>query len=350
MEQALTLQRELGDKRLIAISLYYLANVERIQGEYAKGCARLEEGLAINRERGNIAGIAIFLYQLAKVLFFSQGDQERIHSLLEESLALSRESGDERTMTNSLLVLGRLALSQGDTIRARALAEQCVMLSRKNEMEWGMRESLPFLASVFASQGDPAKAHALYKESLEIKRGAFDKELTVTALEGLASVVAVEGKLAWSAQLWGVAEALRESLGAPTPPAMRATNERSLATVRAQLDEKAFIAAWKEGRSMTVEQVLAAQGRTLAPKATPISRVATSTPSAKSSTTYPAGLTAREVEVLRLVAQGLTDAQVAEQLVISPLTFNTHLTSIYGKIGVSSRSAATRYAIEHQFI
>jgi DNA-binding NarL/FixJ family response regulator len=70
----------------------------------------------------------------------------------------------------------------------------------------------------------------------------------------------------------------------------------------------------------------------------------------KSSPTYPNGLTAREVEVLRLVAQGLTDAQVAEQLVISPRTVNTHLTAIYGKIGVTSRSAATRYAIENHLI
>ena len=61
-------------------------------------------------------------------------------------------------------------------------------------------------------------------------------------------------------------------------------------------------------------------------------------------------LTAREVEVLRLVAQGLTNDQVAEQLVISSRTVNTHLTSIYGKIHVSSRSAATRYAIEHNLV
>jgi DNA-binding NarL/FixJ family response regulator len=56
------------------------------------------------------------------------------------------------------------------------------------------------------------------------------------------------------------------------------------------------------------------------------------------------------VEVLRLVAQGLTNEQVAEQLVISPRTVNTHLTSIFSKIGVSSRGAATRYAIEQHLI
>jgi DNA-binding CsgD family transcriptional regulator len=61
----------------------------------------------------------------------------------------------------------------------------------------------------------------------------------------------------------------------------------------------------------------------------------------------PAGLTTREVDVLRLVAQGLTDAEVAERLFLSRRTVGTHLTSIYNKLGVSSRSAATRFAVEH---
>ncbi len=66
--------------------------------------------------------------------------------------------------------------------------------------------------------------------------------------------------------------------------------------------------------------------------------------------TYPAGLTPREIDVLRLIAQGLTDAQVAKQLVVSPRTVNAHLSSIYGKLGVKSRTAATRFAIEHHLV
>jgi DNA-binding CsgD family transcriptional regulator len=61
---------------------------------------------------------------------------------------------------------------------------------------------------------------------------------------------------------------------------------------------------------------------------------------------FPNGLTAREVDVLRLVARGLTDAEVAEQLFMARRTVNTHLTSIYTKLGVSSRAAATRWAVE----
>ena len=82
----------------------------------------------------------------------------------------------------------------------------------------------------------------------------------------------------------------------------------------------------------------------------PISGGPSTAPSAKLPLIHPDGLTSREVEVLGLVAQGLTNEQVAEQLVISSRTVNTHLTAIYRKIGVSSRSAATRYAIEHHLI
>ena len=107
-----------------------------------------------------------------------------------------------------------------------------------------------------------------------------------------------------------------------------------------------FAAAWAEGRTITPEQAIAAQEPAASAQVPAVPRSAST---AKTSPTYPAGLTAREVEVLRLVAQGMTDAQVAEHLVISPRTVNWHLTSIYSKLGVSSRSAATRYAIEQHF-
>ena len=99
---------------------------------------------------------------------------------------------------------------------------------------------------------------------------------------------------------------------------------------------------------MTPEQVLAAHGRVTI--TSPIQAGSRSTLPTKISPGYPSGLTAREVEVLRLVARGMTDAQVAEQLVISPRTVNFHLTSIYSKLGVSSRAAATRSAIEHHLV
>ena len=62
---------------------------------------------------------------------------------------------------------------------------------------------------------------------------------------------------------------------------------------------------------------------------------------------YPAGLSAREVEVLRLAASGLTNARIAEELYISPRTVNAHLGSVYNKIGSSTRAVAARFASEN---
>jgi DNA-binding CsgD family transcriptional regulator len=118
-----------------------------------------------------------------------------------------------------------------------------------------------------------------------------------------------------------VLAASREAIGTLIPPVYRTVYEQAVAAACTQLGERAFAAAWAEGRSMTLEQVLAARGQVTLP--------APSRP----TVSYPDGLTAREVYVLSLVAQGLTDAQIAEQLIISPRTVNTHLTSIYRKSG-----------------
>jgi DNA-binding NarL/FixJ family response regulator len=97
---------------------------------------------------------------------------------------------------------------------------------------------------------------------------------------------------------------------------------------------------------MTPQQVLAAQEPLVMRTGVP------SVPQSPVPTppSYPTGLTAREVEVLRLLARGWTDAQIAEQLVISPRTVNRHTTSLYSKLHVFSRAAATRYALEHHLL
>ena len=156
-------------------------------------------------------------------------------------------------------------------------------------------------------------------------------------LKGLGCAAAAQGQYTWSALLWGAADNLPGSRSVPIPQAIF---ERARAAARTHLGESAFAQALSDGRAMAPAQALAAY------KALPMQ-----TPRrAKRSPAYPAGLTAREVEVLRLVAAGLTDAQVAEHLVISLRTVNTHLTSIYNKLGVSSRAAATRFAVERHLV
>jgi DNA-binding NarL/FixJ family response regulator len=121
-----------------------------------------------------------------------------------------------------------------------------------------------------------------------------------------------------------------------------------VAAARIHLGEKALATVRARGRTLTPEQVLAAQDSELFPEHLPLEPAAT--PPQKSMVVYPSALTRRELEVLRLVAHGLTDAEVAERLVISPHTVHVHISTIYSKLEVKTRSAATRYAFEHNLV
>ncbi len=222
------------------------------------------------------------------------------------------------------------------------------MLCREIGDRHGMIHSLSLLAQVTATQGDSVAARAFYEESLaKAKEGDYMHHI-VSGLEGLASVVAAQGELTRAARLWGAATSLRETIGTPLPPVERASYEQAVAATRAHLGQQAFSKAWAQGRSMTPEQALASPAEETMPQAAPVSQPATSP--MKSTPTYPEGLTVREMEVLHLLAQGLTSAQIAERLVIGLVTVNAHVRSIYSKLGVTSRAAATRYALEHQLL
>ena len=138
---------------------------------------------------------------------------------------------------------------------------------------------------------------------------------------------------------------LRKATGIAVSPIDRAFNERTIATVQAQMGVGAFTTARAEGHGFTLEQAFSYQNLPITLKQSSLVEITPSPPPG-----YPDELTAREVEVLRLVAQGLSDSGVAERLVISPRTVQGHMRSIFNKINVNSRSAATRYAVEHKLV
>jgi predicted ATPase/DNA-binding CsgD family transcriptional regulator len=346
-DEALGIYRELGDKQSIAYALESLVRVAFFRGDYARARSYGDKSLTLAREIGDnylAGGVLLHLARMA----INEGDQTTGQALLEEGLVHGREFGYKLVIAQSLSLLGQLALNQGDAATARSLAVESLELYKELGDQQGIAESLSALGMVEAHQGDLTAMRPLYEESLAVARKIGDQLAIASSLEGLAEVFAVQGRLVWATQLWGAVEAIRNTIGATRSPTMRASFESRATAVRARLGEQAFAAAWAEGRTMTPEQALAAQGTAEMPLSAPTEPP--STPPGKTSPAYPAGLTAREVEVLRLVAQGLSDAHIAEQLVISPRTVNWHLTLIYSKLGVSSRAAATRYAIEHQVV
>ncbi len=336
-EEALAISRQVDDMERIALTLFILGLLASSQGEYTRAVALFEESVATYRASGNKRGIAHSLSQLAQVLLVSQADQTRISPLLEECLALSQEVGYKEGIAAYYCLSGQLALSRRDLAMARSLAEKSVTLYREIGHRHGTANALALLGGVLATEGDFAAAQTLFEQSVEISCELNEQWVASVYLLVLGEVVAAQQKLAWAAQLWGAAEALRDTFDVPIPLARRADYERSLSAARVHLGERAFTAAWAQGRAMTPRQALKAQGQK------PIPTPTTTVPPPN----YPAGLTAREVEVLRLLAGGLTDHQIADKLVLSPRTVHAHISSIYNKLDVTSRSAATRYALEH---
>jgi predicted ATPase/class 3 adenylate cyclase/DNA-binding CsgD family transcriptional regulator len=359
IEQARTLYREslgfvkcLSDAVHLPGLLCYLGALATDLGRYEEACLLLQESLDLARKMGNKQVMTWTLRYLGRV-FFLQSDETQASTLFEESLTLCREMAHSPGEAHALYWLGRVALSLGDRGKARRLLEESLFLFRTlGIQQQSIALILCLLARIATLQGDEAMAHSLCQESLALFQQLDDKAGIACCLQEWGRLLARQGQTVCAIRLWGAAEKL--SLKSPpcglfllpieSTDGERADYEHMMAALRTQLGEKAFTAPWAEGRAMSPEQALASLGSGVRSKGTASKSPPTLSP------TYPDGLTAREVEVLRLVAQGLTNDQVAEQLVISPRTVNTHLTSIYGKIGISSRSAATRYAIEHHLV
>jgi predicted ATPase/DNA-binding CsgD family transcriptional regulator len=348
MVQTLALFRQVDDKSFIAWSLMYLGMIAGRQGNYHEGQGLFEESVARQRELGNKRGTAFAICGFAQMLLASLNDAEMVHSMLKESLALFREVGDRWGVAAASVYLGQVALQRGDMTTARSLANVSVQLCHEIGHRWFLCQALTVLAEVAEIEQDRALARSLYQESLDVVIEVGDKVLIALGLEGLAGVVATQGEPVRATRLWAAAAVLREAIGAPMPPVERAGYERAVATVRMQLGEQIFATAWNEGCTMNPEQVLAS--RELATLPQPLLPALSAIPPVKPAPTYPDGLTAREGEVLRLLAQGLTSAQIAEQLVISVVTVNFHVRSIYSKLSVTSRAAATRYAVERHLV
>ena len=123
--------------------------------------------------------------------------------------------------------------------------------------------------------------------------------------------------------------------------------DRAVSAACAQLDAPSFAAAYEAGRTLTLEQAIAEAEQVAA---SPSTHQPTTQPTNEPTTPFPAGLTAREVEVLRLLARGLTDAEIASTLIISPRTVNSHLRTIFSKLDVTTRTAAARVAMEYGLV
>jgi predicted ATPase/serine/threonine protein kinase/DNA-binding CsgD family transcriptional regulator/Tfp pilus assembly protein PilF len=346
LSESMTIFKEVGDDAGYVLPMSTLGWVLLRQGDYAAAVPLMEDCLAKCRQLGRNWDLARVLLRLSNYLQL-QGDLEQALTLTREALTLSRELGDRTLITHALNNLGYWLYLHGDLEQAKALAQEGLTLARELGGKLIILTTLETLGSIFLTQGSLEQAISCFTEGYSLSRELGNELFVAWYLLGLARVAMAQHQLKSAARLFAGAD-VRYNLNKQMGPKERDDHERMIRSVRARLGEQAFIAAWAEGRKMTPEQILAAPDELETPE-----RVTLAITSQNSDQPPPGpgdanDLTPRELEVLRLVAQALTDAQIAEKLVISHRTVNAHLTSIYRKINVSSRSAATRYAFDRK--
>jgi DNA-binding CsgD family transcriptional regulator len=227
--------------------------------------------------------------------------------------------------------------------------EEALARAPETEMDWGLSDTQAGLAGASYCRGELARAAALYAESLSLAQHAIAAEsltrvedrsytpVVVSVLFGLAGLAAAAGRAEEGARLFGLAEAIAVAHGIAVFPRDRPVRERSRRALRRSFGEDRLAA--QPEPPLPIEQAVA-DALALLHAVTPL--LANAAPVGADH-----GLTRRELEIVRLIAAGRSNHEIAESLFISVPTVKRHLTNILAKLDLPSRTAATAYAIRH---
>jgi DNA-binding NarL/FixJ family response regulator len=316
------------------------ANVVFAEGDYERAQMLAEESVEVYRTLGDAAGLA-FALQLLGLLAGYRGDFTASRHWLDESLALYQEVRNDWGIGLVRLNLGKVARIDGKREEARAFHEQALPALLQGLNAARAAEALIDLSGLAQEQGDAEHAAALAAECL---RMLHDRGITMYLPEGvelLAGVALTRGQAARAARLFGAADASRMEIGARRQPGHAALHARQIAAVRAKLGDAAFAAAFAAGQKLELGEVVTDSLAQEERIANADSRVG---PGAAQP---PNPLTPREREVVGLIARGLTDRQIAEELVITTGTAGNHVVHILAKLGFRSRTQVAAWAVEH---
>lgn len=333
------------------------------QGDYTRVEDYISEELTLARGLNDIYLTGEALIN-AGMLAYRRGEHEQAEVLLGEALRALHEPATTDPaallqVVRLFLILGDTALVQGQFDHAVDHYSEAIARSPETGLDWGQSDIRAGLAGASYCRGDLGQAVRLYAESLARARDAIAAEslarvqdrsytpLVLSALVGLAGVAAELGRSEQGARLFGSAETIAASHRVAIFPRDRPVRERCVRELRRTLGEERFDAAQEAGRSMVIAQAIA-EALALAHELSPL--LAQTGSSALARQAAALGLSPRELDVMRLVAAGYANREIAEQLFISVPTVKRHVTNILGKLGLPSRSALNTYAHTHGLV
>jgi DNA-binding CsgD family transcriptional regulator/tetratricopeptide (TPR) repeat protein len=367
LEESVAIGREVGTagERNLAHALMVLGHMVLLQGNLSAARELAEESKRLFQEVGEAWGLAMALSLLGEATV-KRGDPVAARSFLEESVALFRVAGDRQRLVLPIDALGLVALQQGDYAGARARFEEALLLARETGDKPFIADALARLGIVALREGNSQQSAGLYQQSLALNRVLGNRDGIAENLAGLAEVASLVGQPERAAWLLGVVEAVREARKISLPPLRRAEYDRTVEGIRASLDDAAFVEAWAKGRAMPLEQAIEEaletkdepltgtkfqqtneeEASSFVPPGTPSSPPSPPLSPRRALKQHFGGLTTREREVARLVAQGKSNRAIAEELVVGISTVEAHITHIFTKLGFSSRAQIAAWAVD----
>jgi non-specific serine/threonine protein kinase len=306
-----------------------------VAGDLERALELQNASLSLARELADRWGVAAAEGDRAIIEFMLGGDAERARAATEDVLSQFRALGDRYSEATALTALGNFALAQGNLAESTHRFEEALAIARESGDGRGEVLCLCNLARTARLLGELDQAAALYREGLSLAHRLGAQEDILDSLAGLGGLAVERRQFERAARLLGAAAALADAIGAPLQPAEQTQFDHDVAAVRAALPVAAFSRALTAGRSLPLDAAVA-EALEGAGAAYPVS--------------LNHGLSDRELDVLRLIAKGMSDREIAAALFISPGTVMTHVKHIRTKLGVHSRGAAAAYAVRHGLV
>jgi DNA-binding CsgD family transcriptional regulator len=335
IDRMLSLVSEPGRAR--TRGLFVGASLATLRGDVATGARMITEAAQIAQRLGDQESLAYVVQGRGLVALYAD-EIEDSFTLFQESLRFFEAIGDDTGAAFTSFLYGVSAMLRGDSVHVALAHERCRELTEAKGEAWIWSSSLWVTAVDAWRQGEPDRSADLLRTALRLKRPLDDHLGIVECIETLAWVNATNHNRERAATLLGAAERIWRGMGitASTLPGFDRFHSESKRVARA-IGERPFQAAYRVGQRMTFGEAIDCALETSIPYR-PVA----------DQTDARARLTRRELEIAGLIAQGLSNRDIAEGLVLSPRTVEAHVQHLLAKLGFTSRRQVASWVAEQQ--